>query len=158
MPREAVAKARLRCVKHVMDQLVPDDIVVSLSPPYRPFRRGKRLYPDGFPGTVAQAEALTGTAARGIKLDAVLELEVDEDALLSASGAAPRKRQTKANLCAVTTIPRFQDPAGRLSRADRAVTEYYRSGDYSVSLTVCRRRRRDRRTHRCACSIAVPSE
>ena len=63
---------------------MPDDVVVSVVAD----RIGKSdtangFILDGFPRTVTQAEALDQElAARGIKLDAVLELEVDENALL----------------------------------------------------------------------------
>jgi adenylate kinase len=64
--------------------LVPDEVVVAII--------GDRLKEpdvqkgfilDGFPRTVAQAEALDELlAAKGIRLDAVVELKVDEGALL----------------------------------------------------------------------------
>jgi adenylate kinase len=72
--------------KAVMDagQLVSDEIVVGViadridAPDCA---RGFIL--DGFPRTVPQAEALTRLlAAKGLKLDAVIELKVDEDALV----------------------------------------------------------------------------
>jgi len=89
MLREAVAEGTasgLR-VKHIMDrgELVPDDVVVSVIAnriDYSDAANGFIL--DGFPRTVAQAEALDQElASRGIKLDAVLELEVDADTLLA---------------------------------------------------------------------------
>jgi adenylate kinase len=82
MLREAVAEGTasgLR-VKHIMDrgELVPDDVVVSVIASridHSDAANGFIL--DGFPRTVAQAEALDQElASRGIKLDAVLELEV----------------------------------------------------------------------------------
>src|SRR6476661_7029020 len=65
-------------------ELVPDDVVVAIIADRigRPdARRGFVL--DGFPRTVRQAEALDRLLAeRGLKLDAVIELKVDEGILL----------------------------------------------------------------------------
>jgi adenylate kinase len=65
-------------------KLVPDEVVVAIIADRigePDARRGFIL--DGFPRTVAQAEALeTILAERGLKLDAVVELKVDEDILL----------------------------------------------------------------------------
>ena len=134
MLREAVAEGTasgLR-VKHIMDrgELVPDDVVVSVVASridHSDAANGFIL--DGFPRTVAQAEALDQElAARGIKLDAVLELEVDEDALLDRIEAVPRKPPVEASRCAATTIPRSSRPGCDVYREQTApVTEYYRS-------------------------------
>src|SRR6516164_8279161 len=72
--------------KHVMDrgELVPDEVVIAIVADridHADATDGFVL--DGFPRTVPQAEALDRElAARGIGLDAVLELEVDENVLL----------------------------------------------------------------------------
>ena len=72
--------------KATMDrgELVPDEVVVAIIADRidRPdAKRGFVL--DGFPRTVRQAQALDRLlAARGLKLDGVLELKVDEDILL----------------------------------------------------------------------------
>jgi adenylate kinase len=65
-------------------ELVPDDVVVAIVSDRidEPDAR-KGFILDGFPRTVAQAEALEGLLAeKGLRLDAVLELKVDEGALL----------------------------------------------------------------------------
>jgi adenylate kinase len=88
MLREAVALGSTSglCAKHIMDrgELVPDEVVVSVvANRIDHLDAANGFILDGFPRTVVQAEALDQElAARGIKLDAVLELEVDEDALL----------------------------------------------------------------------------
>src|SRR6266404_8122271 len=88
MLREAVdsgAALGLR-IKHIMErgELVPDDIVIAvISDRIDHSDAANGFVLDGFPRTVAQAEALDRElAARGIGLDAVLDLEVDEDVLL----------------------------------------------------------------------------
>ena len=92
-------------VQKIMDagDLVPDDIVIEMI--------AKRMKDpdcangvifDGFPRTVAQAKALDDMLSKeGKKLNAVIELEVDEDAILKrilnraeeakAAGKEPRK-------------------------------------------------------------------
>jgi adenylate kinase len=72
--------------KSIMEagQLVPDEVVVAIIADRidQPDAR-KGFVLDGFPRTVPQAEALDKLLAeRGLKLDAVIELKVDEGILL----------------------------------------------------------------------------
>jgi adenylate kinase len=71
----------------IMDRgdLVPDDIMVEIiSDRLDQPDTANGFVLDGFPRTVPQAEALADLLARkGLKLDAVVEIQVDEDALLS---------------------------------------------------------------------------
>jgi adenylate kinase len=76
-----------RRAKDIMDrgELVPDEVVVAIVSDRidePDARRGFIL--DGFPRTVPQAEALDRLLAdKGLKLDAVIELKVDEGILAS---------------------------------------------------------------------------
>src|SRR4029077_4240453 len=134
MLREAVASGTssgLR-VKHIMDrgELVPDDVVVSVI--------ANRIHHsdavtgfilDGFPRTVAQAEALDRElAARGIKLDAVLELEVDEDALLDRIRGRAEEAANKGEPVRRDDNPEvFKARLNVYREQTTPVTEYYRS-------------------------------
>jgi adenylate kinase len=64
--------------------LVPDDIVIGLiAERLDKGGEGKGFILDGFPRTIAQAEALDRLLAeRGKTLDAVVEMQVDDDALV----------------------------------------------------------------------------
>jgi len=72
--------------KSIMErgELVPDDVVVAIIADRIDQPDAKRGFVlDGFPRTVGQAEALDRLLAeRGLKLDAVIELKVDEGILL----------------------------------------------------------------------------
>jgi adenylate kinase len=75
-----------RKVKSAMDsgQLVPDELIVELiASRIDRLPKGKGFILDGFPRTQPQAEALDAMLARkGLKLDYVIEMKVDEDALI----------------------------------------------------------------------------
>jgi adenylate kinase len=73
--------------KSIMDrgELVPDEVVVAIIADRIGEPDAERGFVlDGFPRTVGQAEALDRLLAkRGLKLNGVIELKVDEDILLS---------------------------------------------------------------------------
>ena len=134
MLREAVASRStygLRA-KHIMDrgELVPDDLVVSVV-----INRIDRsdtvngFILDGFPRTVKQAEALDQElATRGIKLDTVLELEVDEDALLDRIRGRAKEAANNGKCVRRDDNPEVFKTRLDVYRAQTApVTEYYRS-------------------------------
>jgi adenylate kinase len=87
-----------RKAKEVMDAggLVSDDIVVGIvSDRIEEPDARKGFILDGFPRTVAQADALEEMlAGKGMALDAVIEFVVDEDALLAR--IENRARETEA--------------------------------------------------------------
>jgi adenylate kinase len=134
MLREAVASrstSGLRA-KHIMDrgELVPDDVVVSVvinRIDHSDTTNGFIL--DGFPRTVTQAEALDRElASRDIKLDAVLELNVDEDALLDRIRGRAEKAASNGERIRGDDNPEVFKTRLDVYRAQTApVTEYYRS-------------------------------
>ena len=134
MLREAVVSRSaygLRA-KHIMDrgELVPDDLVVSVV-----INRIDRsdtvngFILDGFPRTVKQAEALDQElATRGIELDTVLELEVDEDALLDRIRGRAKEAANNGKYVRSDDNPEVFKTRLNVYRAQTApVTEYYRS-------------------------------
>jgi adenylate kinase len=76
-----------RKAKDLMERgaLVPDEVVVAIiADRIKEKDAAKGFVLDGFPRTVPQAQALAKLlAARGLKLDAVIELKVDEGILLN---------------------------------------------------------------------------
>ena len=134
MLREAVASGTplgLRA-KHVMDrgELVPDELVIAVVADridHADAANGFVL--DGFPRTVPQAEALNRElAARGIELDAVLELEVDEDVLLVRIKGRADEAANQGMLVRRDDNPEVFKTRLKAYRAQTApVTEYYRS-------------------------------
>jgi adenylate kinase len=98
--------------KAIMDRgdLVPDEVMVQIiSDRIEQADCAKGFILDGFPRTVAQAEALEGLLRRkGLKLDGVIELQVDESALLKRiEGRAKESGVARADDNAATLAKRL---------------------------------------------------
>jgi adenylate kinase len=134
MLREAVASGSAlgTRVKDIMERgdLVPDDVVIAVVADRMDHSDAANGFVlDGFPRTVAQAEALDRElAARGIGLDAVLELEVDEDVLLVRIRGRAEEAGNKGQPVRRDDNPEVFKTRLKAYRAQTApVTEYYRS-------------------------------
>ncbi len=134
MLREAVASGSVlgARVKGIMERgdLVPDDVVIAVVADRMDHSdAASGFILDGFPRTVAQAEALDRElAARGIGLDAVLELEVDEDVLLVRVKGRADAAAKQGQLVRRDDNPDVFKTRLKAYRAQTApVTEYYRS-------------------------------
>ncbi len=130
---EVVAQTTLGlAVKHIMDcgELVPDDVVVAIVAnriDHTDAANGFIL--DGFPRTVAQAEALDRELTlRGMGIDAVLELTVHENALLDRIRCRAEAAASKGE-----TVRRDDNPEVFKTRLEAyqaqttPVADYYRS-------------------------------
>ena len=121
-----------RQAKAVMESgaLVPDDVVVGIIKDRisEPDAKGGFIL-DGFPRTVAQAEALDAMLERnGLKLDAAIELKVDPEKLVSrivnraaeaTAAGHPVRKDDDPEVFKTRLAAYFRDTA--------AVTPYYRA-------------------------------
>ena len=134
MLREAVAArspAGLRAAEIMSrGELVPDDVVVAVvSSRIDRSDASSGFILDGFPRTLAQAAELDRELAfRDAKLDAVLELKVDEDALLNrirgrAAEAAMRGESVRND----DNPEAFKTRLDVYRRQTAPVSEYYRA-------------------------------
>src|SRR5215468_729987 len=118
--------------KHIMDrgELVPDEVVIAVVADridHGDAANGFVL--DGFPRTVPQAEALDRElAARRIRLDAVLELEVNEDVLLVRIKGRAEEAANQSQSVRRDDNPEVFKTRLKAYRAQTVpLTEYYRS-------------------------------
>ena len=134
MLREAAAAGTplgLR-TKHIMDrgELVPDEVVIAVvADRIDQADAANGFVLDGFPRTLLQAEALDRElAARRMGLDAVLELEVNEDVLLVRIKGRAEEAANQSQSVRRDDNPEVFKTRLKAYRAQTApVAEYYRS-------------------------------
>jgi adenylate kinase len=134
MLREAAAAGTplgLR-TKHIMDrgELVPDEVVIAVvADRIDQADATNGFVLDGFPRTLLQAEALDRElAARRMGLDAVLELEVNEDVLLVRIKGRAEEAANQSQPVRCDDNPEVFKTRLKAYRAQTVpLTEYYRS-------------------------------
>lgn len=125
--------------KAIMDRgdLVPDEVVVGIIADRlkEPDCAQGAIF-DGFPRTVAQAEALSGLlAARGAKLNAVIEFQVDDAILIER--VMKRAKETEAAGKEVRSDDRpdvFPNRLAKYHKDTKPLIDYYRSKDVLKSV------------------------
>ena len=141
MLREAVelgTKTGLHA-KEIMERgdLVPDDLVVAvvadrLDQP----DAANGFILDGFPRTLAQAEALDNELyQRGLRLDAVLQLKVDESVLIDRVKARAQQTATRGEVVRSDDTPEVCERRLDVYRAQTTpVIDHYRSQGLLTSI------------------------
>lgn len=118
--------------KAVMDSgaLVSDEIVVGIvADRIEEADARKGFILDGFPRTVAQADALsTMLASKGLKLDAVIEFQVDESILLSRVEKRVREMVAKGAAVRADDNPEsFKKRIDAYRTQTAPLSDYYRA-------------------------------
>ena len=118
--------------KHIMDrgELVPDEVVIAVvADRIDQADAASGFVLDGFPRTLLQAEALDRElAARRMGLDAVLELEVNEDVLLVRIKGRAEEAANQSQSVRRDDNPEVFKTRLKAYRAQTVpLTEYYRS-------------------------------
>ena len=141
MLREAVELGTKTGVhaKEIMERgdLVPDDLVVSVVADrldHPDAANGFIL--DGFPRTLAQAEALDKELyKRGLRLDAVLELRVDESVLIDRVKTRAQQTAARGEVVRSDDTPEVCERRLDIYRAQTApVIDHYRSQGLLTSI------------------------
>lgn len=141
MLREAVELGTKTGVhaKEIMERgdLVPDDLVVSVVADrldHPDAANGFIL--DGFPRTLAQAEALDKELyQRGLRLDAVLELRVDESVLIDRVKTRAQQTAARGEVVRSDDTPEVCERRLDIYRAQTApVIDHYRSQGLVTSI------------------------
>jgi adenylate kinase len=141
MLREAVELGTKTGVhaKEIMERgdLVPDDLVVSVVADrldHPDAANGFIL--DGFPRTLAQAEALDKELyQRGLRLDAVLELRVDESVLIDRVKTRAQQTAARGEVVRSDDTPEVCERRLDIYRAQTAsVIDHYRSQGLLTSI------------------------
>lgn len=141
MLREAVELGTKTGVhaKEIMERgdLVPDDLVVSVVADrldHPDAANGFIL--DGFPRTLAQAEALDKELyQRGLRLDAVLELRVDESVLIDRVKTRAQQTAARGEVLRSDDTPEVCERRLDIYRAQTApVIDHYRSQGLLTSI------------------------
>ena len=115
--------------KAIMDRgdLVPDDLVIGIIAERldKP-DTAKGVIFDGFPRTVAQAKALdTMLAGRGLKIDTVIELKVDDEAMVGRMES--RVRQNPGSVRADDNPETLRKRLGVYRQNTAPLLDFYRN-------------------------------
>ncbi|WEK49576.1 MAG: adenylate kinase [Candidatus Kaistia colombiensis] len=125
--------------KAIMDagNLVPDDVVVGIvAERIEEADARKGFILDGFPRTIAQADALEKMlASKGVKLDAVVELKVDQSKLTDRITKRADETRARGEPVRKDDDPEvFKTRLAAYSRDTAVISPYYRAGGRLIEI------------------------